>query len=97
MTYYYIKMTESNLDYKQIEQSILTEIKSLKRDKTPNFLDTLEQKYIKLYDIRCVMLNNEYIKLPKIKARFQSPQEEYYYAIQYFQDFLLYQKCGFFS
>jgi hypothetical protein len=59
-------MTNPNLDYKQIEQSILTEIKSLKRDTTPNFLDTLEQTYIKLYDIRCIILNNEYIKLPKL-------------------------------
>ena len=61
-------MTELNLDYMQIEQNILTEIKSLKRDTTPYFLDTLEKNYIKLYDIRSIMLNNEYIKLPKNKV-----------------------------
>ncbi len=71
-------------DYEQIEKNILSEIKALKRDKTPNFLDTLEKKYIDLYDIRCIILNNEYIKLPKNQVSFRSPQEEHYYIVQYY-------------
>ena len=83
-------MTESNSDYKQIEQSILTEIKSLKRDTTSNFLDTLHEKYIKLYNVRSIILKNEYIKLPKINGVFKSPQEEHYCAIQYFNYYHIY-------
>ena len=77
-------MTESAIDYKQLEENILCEIKSLKRDETPKFFDVLEEKYIKLYQVRCIMLNTEFNKLPRKSNELKSIQEEYNCCIQYF-------------
>jgi len=73
----------SNIDYKQIEKSILDKIKALDRNKTPKFLDTLESYYIDLFNIRTIIIKDEYKKLPTNKC-FKSIIEHYNFAMQHY-------------
>lgn len=76
-------MADININYKQIEKSILDKINLLDRNKTPKFLDTLESYHIDLYNIRIIIIKDEYKKLPT-NGSFKSIIEHYNCAIQYY-------------